>query len=54
MIRGLGGLQNGGGGLQLIMPKNITNEMVSRSNRKCFGKLEEEEEEEEEQLSAWY
>ena len=42
-------LQNRGGGgeLQLIMPENITNEMVLRNNGKCFGRLEEEEEEEE-------
>ena len=56
MKHGLGGLQNGeGGGLQLIMPENITNEMVLRSNGKCFGRLEEEEEEEkeEEQLPTW-
>ena len=54
----MGELQNGGGGggegkggegggWQLIMPENITNEMVLRSNGKWFGRLEEEEEEKE-------
>ena len=42
--RGEGGEGGGGGGFQLIMPENITNEMVLRSNGKWFGRLEEEEE----------
>ena len=59
MKHGLAGLQNGGrggvgggGGLQLIMPENITNEMVMKSNGKWFGRLVEEEEKDEENLGS--